>query len=235
MTYRRVGSESAPQQTGYRAAIFDLDGVIVDTARYHYQAWKALAHRLGFDFTEKDNERLKGVSRMSSLAILLEIGGLDVPEAERLALAEEKNRIYVGLLTGLTGDSILPGSRELLADLRARSVKTALGSASRNAPFVLEKLGIEGLFDTIVDGKRASRAKPDPQCFLLCAGDLGVGRECCVVFEDAEAGLQAAKRAGMLAIGVGRKDDLPSADLLIARLSTFRVDSIAWAGIDQPK
>jgi beta-phosphoglucomutase len=222
----------APSRLGYKAAIFDLDGVIVDTARYHYHAWKALARRLGFDFSPKDNERLKGVSRMSSLAILLEIGGLDVPEAERHALAEEKNRMYVELLGGLTSACILPGSRELLADLRARGVKTALGSASKNTPFILERLDIAGLFDAVVDGRHTSRAKPDPECFLMCARDLGVDPWQCVVFEDAEAGLQAARTAGMLAVGVGRQEDLPSADLLAAGLSAFRVDSIPWARTD---
>ena len=196
----------------YQGAIFDLDGVIVDTARYHYNAWKNLASRLGFEFTEQHNERLKGVSRMRSLEILLEVGGISADQATKEQWAAEKNTEYVQLLGNLTEDELLPGAKELLLTLREKGVCTALGSASKNAPLILEKLGITSLFDAIVDGTVVSRAKPDPEVFLKAAEMLRLSPQQCVVFEDAQAGIEAAHAAGCEVIAVGDPQNLMGAD-----------------------
>jgi len=201
-----------------RAAIFDLDGVIVDTAKYHYLAWKRLAQENGFDFTEKDNERLKGVSRMRSLEILLEIGGLNPSPAEREAMAVRKNAWYVEYLVKMDASEILPGSVDFLRYLRERGIKTALGSASKNARLILDRLDITPLFDSIIDGEKVHNAKPDPEVFLRAAHELGIAPEDCVVFEDAEAGVEAARRAGMGSVGIGSPLNLPQADMVIAGL-----------------
>jgi beta-phosphoglucomutase len=201
-----------------QAAIFDLDGVIVDTAKYHYLAWKRLANENGFDFNEADNERLKGVSRGRSLEILLEIGGLEVDESMKQAMAERKNEWYVEYIQHMNISEILPGTVEYLHIIRNKGVKTALGSASKNAPVILERLGISSLFDVIIDGAKVSRAKPDPEVFLRAATELGIPPTSCVVFEDAEAGIQAALRAGMGAVGIGKPANLQDADLVIGGL-----------------
>lgn len=201
-----------------KGAIFDLDGVIVDTAKYHFLAWRSLAGELGFPFTEADNERLKGVSRMRSLDILLEIGGLSFSEAEKLAMAEKKNRLYVEYISQLDESELLPGVRAYLSSLRVRGVAVALGSASKNAAFILDKLNIAELFDTVVDGNKVSRAKPDPEVFLTACRELGLKPQDCVVFEDAEAGVAAGKAAGMYVVGIGRPELLKAADLVISGL-----------------
>ncbi len=210
----------------YRAALFDLDGVIVDTAKYHYLAWKRLANALGFDYTQADNERLKGVSRMRSLEILLEIGGLDLDETIKIALAEKKNGWYLEYLKEINESSILPGARECLVRLRDKGVSIALGTASKNAPLILCNLKIVSLFDAIIDGNKASKAKPDPEVFLLGARALGVSPGDCVVFEDAEAGLQAARAAGMYAVGIGKAAVLKSADYVADGLCNFDVNTL---------
>lgn len=210
-----------------KGAIFDLDGVIVDTAKYHFLAWKRLANELGFDFSEIDNERLKGVSRTRSLEILLEIGGVHNSEAENLLLAEKKNDWYVEYIKKMDESEILPGAKEYINKLKANGVKIALGSASKNAPLILKNLNILGLFDAIIDGNKVSKAKPDPEVFLLGAKELNLSPEECVVFEDAEAGIEAAKRGGMKVIGIGNKDILKSADMVINGLDELlnQVDS----------
>jgi beta-phosphoglucomutase len=201
-----------------RAAIFDLDGVIVDTAKYHYLAWKRLAHELGFNLTETDNERLKGVSRVRSLEILLEIGGLTLDETARSELASRKNEWYVGYIRNMDASEILPSAAKYLQGLRVRGVKTALGSASKNAPMILECLGITSLFDTVVDGNKVCKAKPNPEVFLHAARELNILPADCVVFEDAEAGIEAAHRAGMTVVGIGKPSLLKDADVVIAGL-----------------
>jgi len=206
-----------------RAAIFDLDGVIVDTAKYHYLAWKRLANQYGFDFSETDNERLKGVSRLRSLEILLEIGGLRVDPAARQAMAEQKNDWYVDLIRHMDASELLPGAAGYLQALRNRGVRTALGSASKNAPLILERVGIAPLFDAVVDGAKIQQAKPDPEVFLCAAQELGVPPQSCVVFEDAEAGIEAARRAGMGAVGVGSPATLKDADMVIRGLDQLVV------------
>ncbi|OMD03090.1 beta-phosphoglucomutase, partial [Paenibacillus odorifer] len=194
-----------------KGAIFDLDGVIVDTAKYHYLAWASLADELGFKFTEEDNERLKGVSRMRSLDILLEVGGLEFKEVEKLAMAEKKNRLYVEYISRLEESELLPGVKEYLTGMRSRGIGIALGSASKNAEFILNKLNITDLFDAVVDGNKVSLAKPDPEVFLIAAQEIGLQPDECVVFEDAEAGVQAGKAAGMKVVGIGKPEVLKEA------------------------
>lgn len=208
------------------AVLFDLDGVLVDTARYHYLAWKRLADGLGFEFTPEHNERLKGVSRMRSLEILLEVGGLFFPPERCEEMAAQKNAWYVEMLGSLTGADVLPGARETLEALRARGMKTALGSASKNTPLILDKLGIGPLLDAVIDGNKTERAKPDPEVFLLGAQAVGVAPARCVVFEDAVAGIEAAHAGGMAAVGVGTPENLPMADLLVPGLYALDVDAM---------
>jgi beta-phosphoglucomutase len=207
-----------------KGAIFDLDGVIVDTAKYHYLAWASLADELGFVFTEEDNERLKGVSRMRSLDILLEVGGLQFEEAEKLAMAEKKNRLYVEYISKLEASELLPGVKEYLTGLRTRGIGIALGSASKNAEFILNKLNITDLFDAVVDGNKVSLAKPDPEVFLIAGQELGLQPDECIVFEDAEAGVQAGKAAGMKVVGIGKPEVLKEADWVIKGLYELLTD-----------
>jgi beta-phosphoglucomutase len=209
-----------------RAAIFDLDGVIVDTAKYHYLAWKRLANECGFDFTEADNERLKGVSRTQSLEILLHIGGLAPDAITKAEMAARKNEWYVEFIRHMDPAEILPGAVEYLNRIRMGGVKTALGSASKNAPLILERLGISVLFDAIVDGNKVARAKPDPEVFLRAAAELDIPPAGCVVFEDAEAGIEAAHRAGMGAVGIGRPAILKEADIVIPGLRELAIVSV---------
>ncbi|WP_339287483.1 beta-phosphoglucomutase [Paenibacillus sp. FSL E2-0201] len=207
-----------------KGAIFDLDGVIVDTAKYHYLAWASLADELGFTFTEEDNERLKGVSRMRSLDILLEVGSLQFEEAEKLAMAEKKNRLYVEYISKLEESELLPGVKEYLTGLRTRGIGIALGSASKNAEFILNKLNITDLFDAVVDGNKVSLAKPDPEVFLIAGQELGFQPDECVVFEDAEAGVQAGKAAGMKVVGIGKPEVLKEADMVVKGLYELLTD-----------
>ncbi len=198
-----------------KGALFDLDGVIVDTAKYHYLAWKRLAAELGFDFTEEHNERLKGVSRMRSLEILLSVGGISSSKEEMQAMAEKKNNWYVEYIKKMDESEILKGAREYLLKLKGKGIKIALGSASRNAPLILQNLGIADLFDAIIDGNKVSNAKPDPEVFLLGAKALGLEPSDCVVYEDAEAGIEAARRAGMGTVGIGKREVLKDADMVV--------------------
>ncbi|MGB9747639.1 MAG: beta-phosphoglucomutase [Bacteroidales bacterium] len=208
------------------AFIFDLDGVIVDTAKYHYLAWKHIAGDLGFVFTEKDNERLKGVSRMQSLEILLEIGGISLPEKEKERIAAEKNALYLEYVSKMTAEEILPGVVPFIEEARRRHIRSGLGTASKNCLLILDRLGIRHLFDTIIDGNKVTKAKPDPEVFLLAAAALQVLPEQCVVFEDAQAGLEAARRAGMRRIGIGNPETLTDADFVIPGLGSTTVSEI---------
>ncbi|KGE18525.1 beta-phosphoglucomutase [Paenibacillus wynnii] len=206
-----------------KACLFDLDGVLVDTAKYHYIAWKELANDLGFQFTEQDNERLKGVSRVASLNILLEIGGLSFTEEEKEKLAEKKNNRYVEYISTMDSSEILPGSLDFLKDCRAHGIKVALGSASKNAMMILNNTGLTSYFDAIIDGTHTSVAKPDPEVFLLGAKALETAPEHCVVFEDAEAGIEAAIRAGMVSVGIGSPETLAAANVVIPSLQQMNV------------
>jgi len=213
-----------------RACLFDLDGVLVDTARYHYLAWKRLAHELGFDFSRRDNERLKGVSRDRSLEILLEIGRLSVDAAAKRELAEKKNRWYVESISHMDETEVLPGGRPFLEELRRAGIRTALGSASKNAMTILRRTQLVDLFDAIVDGTKTARAKPDPEVFLLGARELQVEPQHCVVFEDAAAGIEAALRARMYCVGVGSREALNQAQLVVGSLAEMTVDRLQVFG-----
>ena len=206
------------------ACIFDLDGVIVDTARFHYIAWKELAKNLGFDFSRKDNERLKGVSRMRSLEILLEIGGMNFDEQKKLELATEKNNRYVELISSLTSDDILPGVLDFITDLKSKKYKIALGSASKNAMTILKSIDLINVFDAIIDGTQVTKAKPNPEVFLLGAKQIGANPTECIVFEDAQAGIDAAKNAKMFAIGVGDENNLHNANFVINDFKEAKIE-----------
>jgi nigerose phosphorylase len=198
-----------------RGAIFDLDGVLVDTARYHYLAWKRLAGELHIDFTSEDNERLKGISRVRSLEIILELGGKTLAEEDKARATEKKNGWYLEYIRDITPNELLPEVVPFLTYLRERGVKLSLGSASKNAAAILDKLAISPLFDAVVDGTHVSKAKPDPEIFLAAAKALGIPPAQCVVFEDASAGVKAGKSAGMTVIGVGDPAVLAQADMVI--------------------
>ncbi|MDK2841050.1 MAG: beta-phosphoglucomutase [Anaerophaga sp.] len=210
-----------------KGCIFDLDGVIVDTARYHFIAWKELANELGFEFTEKDNERLKGVSRMRSLDILLEIGGLDFPKEKKEELAKKKNENYRSYILKMTPDEILPGAMEFIKKVKENNILTAVGSASKNAMTILDRLQLTSWFDAIIDGTKVSKAKPDPEVFLKAAEELKLQPGDCVVFEDAEAGVEAAWRGGMKCVGIGSPENLGKAHLVVPGLHDMNMQKLS--------
>jgi beta-phosphoglucomutase len=200
------------------ACIFDLDGVIVDTARYHFMAWKRLTDELGIPFTEEDNERLKGVSRMASLDIILEIGHRNIDEKLKQEYATRKNNWYIEYISKMTPDEILPGCISFIKELRKADIRVAVGSASKNTPMILERVGIKNLFDAVADGNIVKKAKPDPEVFIKAAEMVGIQPAKCVVFEDAVAGVQAALNAGMMCIGVGSPRILKEAHFVVSGL-----------------
>lgn len=191
--------------------IFDLDGVIVDTAKYHFLAWKKLADALGFEFTEAHNELLKGVSRVRSLEILLGIGNVTISEEEKQKILISKNEDYLGYITKMNADEILPGAENLLNTLDTLGIKYVLGSASKNAELILKQVNLFHRFYGIVDGNHVSKAKPDPEVFLIGAKKLDLSPENCIVFEDAIAGVEAANIAQMTSVGIGDKETLKAA------------------------
>ncbi len=186
-----------------KAFIFDLDGVIVDTAKYHYLAWKKIATELGIDFTHEHNELLKGVSRVRSLDIILGLGNVEASQEQKDQWLVQKNEEYLTYLVDMDQSEILPGVMKVLEFLKANQQPIALGSASKNARPILEKTGILSYFDSIVDGNDVSNAKPDPEVFLQAAQKLGITNENSIVFEDSVAGIQAANIAAMTSIGIG--------------------------------
>ena len=201
---------------GIRLCIFDLDGVICDTAKYHYLAWKELADDLNIPFGLQDNERLKGVSRMASLDIILSLGNReDITQEEKNAMAEQKNTCYVEMISKMGQNEILPGVEVFLKELRGQGIKIALGSASRNTTIIMDRLKLRESFDYIVDGTMIVNTKPDPEVFLKSMEYYGFEPEECLVFEDAAAGIEAAHRGGMRCVGIGSKADLPEADYWI--------------------
>ena len=195
----------------YKGIIFDLDGVICHTDKYHYQAWKKLADRLGIYFDETINNRLRGVSRMESLNIILERADKTYTEQEKEAFATEKNEVYKELLKQMTPEELSPEVKDTLEELRNRGILLSIGSSSKNAGFILNRLGLGDFFDAVSDGNNISHSKPDPEVFLKAAEFLQLPASECLVVEDAEAGLLAAKNGGMdsAAIGDAVKSDLP--------------------------
>ncbi len=187
-----------------KGVIFDLDGVIVSTDEMHYQAWKRLADELGItSFGREDNKRQRGVSRMESLEVVLEKADRSFSDEEKAELADRKNEYYKEMLRTLTPEDVLPGARETLENLRVKGILTALGSASKNAPAIIEQTQLQPLFNQIASGLDVSRSKPDPEIFLVAAAKLELPPEECLVVEDAAAGIQAAKAGGMASLAVG--------------------------------
>jgi len=197
---------------GKKAFIFDLDGVIVDTAKYHFCAWQNLANSLGISFTLVQNEQLKGVSRARSLEKILEWGNKTISEDKFLTLMTQKNEEYLSYIDTMDTSEILPDVPRVLESLISKKQAIALGSASKNARIILEKVLLKDKFHAIVDGTDVSRAKPDPEVFLIGAQKLGIAPKDCVVFEDSVAGIQAANTANMISIGIGDSEVLKEAD-----------------------
>jgi beta-phosphoglucomutase len=204
-----------------QAVIFDLDGVITDTAEHHYLAWKAIADELHIRFTRAFNENLKGVSRMDSLKLLLSQADTPVQftDKEMEELADRKNKLYQSLIESITPADILPGVAEFTAELQRRGIKTAIASASKNAFTVMNSLKLTNAFDIIVDAAKIKNTKPDPEVFSTAAELLGVEPNHCVGVEDAAAGVQAIKAAGMFAVAIGAKEAFPQADLVLSNTS----------------
>jgi beta-phosphoglucomutase len=194
----------------YAAVIFDLDGVLCHTDRFHYRAWKMIADELGADFDEEDNDRLRGVSRMESLDIILEkYSGPRLSEAQLMALATRKNEAYRESLDDLSPDDLSPSVAETLCALQRDGIRIAVGSSSKNAVLILKKLGIAGRFDAVIGGDMISRAKPDPEVFLKAAAALGLPPKDCLVVEDAETGIRAAAAGGFDSAGIGPARNSP--------------------------
>ncbi|EST12911.1 beta-phosphoglucomutase [Sporolactobacillus laevolacticus DSM 442] len=211
-----------------QAVLFDLDGVITDTAKYHFQAWKRLASTLGISIDERFNERLKGVSRMDSLKRILEYGGLSNHHFTSIQLeqmAEQKNNDYKQLIQGITPKELLPGISELLTALRSKGIKIALASASKNGPFILERLKIDTFFDSVVDPAKLQKGKPDPEIFLTAAAQLGIDPKECAGIEDSVAGIESILAAGMFAVGVGVPENI-GAHFRVASTTELTIDAL---------
>lgn len=206
--------------------IFDLDGVIVDTAKFHFLAWKKAAGFFGFDLTLELNEKLKGVSRMDSLNKILGWAGVRISADEFEKLANEKNEDYLSYVESMTERDILPGVSKFLEELKKSGYPIALGSASKNAPAILHKTGLYNMFDAIVDGNSVATAKPDPEVFLIAAKKIGMKPKDCVVFEDSEAGIEAANTAGMVSVGLGDKKNLGNADYVFSNMTEIDLKMI---------
>lgn len=217
-----------------RAVIFDLDGVIVSTDAMHYEAWKSIADSEGIYFDEKINNRLRGVSRMESLEIVLERATREYGEGEKRLLAEAKNARYVELLKGLSSSDVLDEVATVLRTLRARGVKIAVGSSSKNTPLILKQIGMENTFDAVADGHDIERSKPAPDVFLVAASRLGVRPGECLVVEDAEAGIRAAKEAGMLAAAMGDAARSSEADYRLKEIGDL-LDLLQGEGVAAPQ
>ncbi len=212
------------------AVIFDLDGVLVSTDECHYQAWKRMAEEEGIPFDRHINERLRGVSRMESLDIILENSETEYTNKEKTSMATRKNGYYVELIQSLTKNDLLPGAPHTLNALIDKGIKIAVGSSSKNTPAILQRLGISEMFDAVADGNDISRSKPDPEVFLLAASRLGVAPEACLVVEDADSGIEAAKRAGMKVLGVGSAKNNPQADVAAGGLDDIDILKLIQEG-----
>ena len=206
--------------------IFDLDGVIVDTAKYHFLAWKKLANDLGIDFTEEENEQLKGVSRVKSLEKILAWGNKTLSEKEFNAQMAKKNEDYLSHIAKMDESEILPDVPKILNYLSENNQPISLGSASKNARTILERVNLKEQFDAIVDGNDVTKAKPDPEVFLIAAKLLNVAPEDCIVFEDSVAGVEAANFANMISIGIGSKDVLGHAKYVFNDFTEISEDFI---------
>jgi beta-phosphoglucomutase len=208
--------------------IFDLDGVITDTAEYHYLAWKKLTDELGYKFSIHDNERLKGVSRIHSLEIILDINNSTekYSKQEKIRLANKKNDYYLELLKNITPKDLLPGIEDLLDKLKKYNIKTAIASASKNAFTVINYLGINDKFDYIVNANEIKNSKPAPDVFLKAAEVLEVNNQNCICIEDASAGIKAIKAAGMYAVGIGNIQNFKEADVIFSSTNELNLEKI---------
>jgi len=210
----------------YKAFIFDLDGVITDTADFHFRAWQKLASSLDIPFDKEDNERLKGVSRMASLDIILKIGGQDYSLEEKDGLCEQKNTDYQILISKMSPKDVLPGVVDIMARLKQENILLGVASASKNAQFVLTRLGLENEFDYVADSNLILNNKPDPEIFLTVAKALKVAPIDCVGIEDAVAGITAIKAAQMFAVGIGDSNVLTQADIIFPNVANLQLDKI---------
>jgi len=213
--------------TSIKAFIFDLDGVLVDTAEYHYRGWKRLADEEGLPFDRKENEALRGISRRESLLLILK--GRTLPEEKIQEMMERKNRYYLEFIRDVTPADMLPGASELLQEIHAAGLKSAVGSASKNASQVVQQLGIASLLDAVSDGYSVVNPKPAPDLFLHAAAQLGVPPAECVVVEDAAAGIQAAQAGGFRSVGLGPAERVGAADLVLPSLAGARLEQILAA------
>jgi beta-phosphoglucomutase len=209
-----------------KAVIFDLDGVIVSTDEFHYLGWQKLADEEGIAFNRTINERLRGVSRLESLEIILEKAEKQYHEEEKKAMADRKNRYYRELLNTLSPADILPGAMELVIRLKSAGIKVAIGSSSKNTPFILEKIGLAETFDAVSDGNQIKKSKPDPEVFLLAAAKMQISPEYCLVVEDADAGVEAALNAGMKCLAVGSAYSNAGAHLRANSLDEISVEDL---------
>ncbi len=207
-----------------KAIIFDLDGVIVDTAKYHYIAWRKIANDLDFDFSEKDNEQLKGVSRVKSLDYILENGKIQLSQEEKDKFLVAKNDHYLSLISNMDESEMLPGIKELLPALRKAKIPFALGSASKNARRILKALQLTDLFLAIVDGTNVSKAKPDPEVFVIAARKICYAPKNCIVIEDSKAGIEAANTVNMISVGIGSEEILGAADHVLKDTSKLTLE-----------
>ena len=209
-----------------KAVIFDLDGVLVDTAKYHFKAWQALARKLNIHFTEEENEQLKGVSRKESLERILEWGNKSLSEAEKVDYMNWKNEEYLRYVDRMNEEELLEGVGDFLTKCRELKLKIALGSASKNARLILNKTGITHFFDSIVDGNSTTLSKPDPQVFLMGATELDVTPQEAIVFEDSLAGVQAARNGNFKAVGIGQPQILAKADKVVDGLHQINIEQL---------
>ncbi len=210
-----------------KAVLFDLDGVLVSTDEYHYRSWKKLSDEEGFDFFDQEfNHKFRGVARMECVEIITKASGRNYSPEQKQELADRKNRYFAESLLSVTTEVLLPGALSALQELRSRGIKTAVASNSRNAVTIIKQVKIEDLLDAIVDGHQIENSKPDPEVFLLAAKKVGVPPAHCLVVEDAITGIESAKRAGMKILGIGTKERLPNANIVIPNLSAISVDEL---------
>ncbi len=210
----------------FNAFLFDLDGVLCDTAKYHYLAWKKLADEMGIPFDEESNEAFKGVSRMRCMELLLQFGNRTATPEEMTRLANKKNEWYVEYLGQFDRSEMLPGALETLQRCRELGIKTSICSASKNTPLILDRLGIAEYFDAVIDGNKTSKAKPDPEVFLLGAKALNAAPSECVIFEDSLAGVQAGNAEDIFVVGIGKPENLPGAGIVIPSLAHLNIEAL---------
>ena len=210
-----------------QAVLFDLDGVLVSTDEYHYRSWLKISKEEGFDFFDHEfNHQFRGVARMECVEILTRASGRSYTPEQKKEIADRKNRYFAESLSSVTPEELLPGALAALKELKKRGIKIAVASNSRNAKPIIKQVGIEQYLDAIVDGHEIENSKPDPEVFLLAARNVGVEPGDCIVVEDAIAGLEAAKRAGMKALGIGTRERLPNADIVVSDLASISVDKL---------